>query len=124
MAAFQERKFIKALRKLFKTVLESADGGQIIPSVRNDSWKNMRFVYTRNTPENMADSINTAVQASKLLSEESSIALLPWIDNPQDEIKRKVEEKQDTLKRSLQNSISAVDMAKKGGIGDGEEATE
>ena len=84
----------------------------------------MRFTYTRNTPENMADSINTAVEASKLLSEESSIALLPWIDNPKDEIQRKVEEKQDTLKRSLQNSISAVDMAKKGGIGDGEEATE
>lgn len=114
MAAFQERKFTKALRKLFKTLLESADGGQIIPASRNDSWKNMRFIYTRNIPQNMADSISTAVEASKLLSEESSIALIPWIDSPKDEIQRKVSEKQDALKRSLQNSISAVDMAKGG----------
>lgn len=120
MAAFQERKFTKALRKLFKTLLESADGGQIIPAARSDSWKNMRFIYTRNIPQNMADSINTAVEASKLLSEESSIALIPWIDSPKDEIKRKISEKQDALKRSLQNSISAVDMAK-GGVDDGEE---
>lgn len=104
MAAFQERKFIKSLRRMFKVLFESADGGQIVRSINKKSWLDLRFTYTRNMPQNMADAVSTAVQASSLLSQQTALAMIPGIDDPQAEIKRKQDEQNETVKNAF-NSI-------------------
>lgn len=104
MAAFQERKFIKSLRRMFKVLFESADGGQIVRAINKESWLDLRFTYTRNMPQNMADAVSTAVQASSLLSQQTALAMIPGIDDPQAEIKRKQDEQNETVKNAF-NSI-------------------
>lgn len=104
MAAFQERKFVKSLRRMFKVLFESADGGQIVRSINKKSWLDLRFTYTRNMPQNMADAVSTAVQASSLLSQQTALAMIPGVDDPQAEIKRKQEEQNETVKNAF-NSV-------------------
>ena len=105
MAAFQERKFIKSLRRMFKVLFESADGGQIVRSVNKESWLDLRFTYTRNMPQNMADAVSTAVQASSLLSQQTALAMIPGIDDPQAEIKRKEDEQSNSMKKAMNQAL-------------------
>lgn len=105
MAAFQERKFVKSLRRMFKVLFESADGGQIVRAINKGSWLDLRFTYTRNMPQNMADAVSTAVQASSLLSQQTALAMIPGIDDPQAEIKRKEEEQSNSMKKAMNQAL-------------------
>ncbi len=105
MAAFQERKFIKSLRRMFKVLFESADGGQIVRAINKDSWLDLRFTYTRNMPQNMADAVSTAVQASSLLSQQTALAMIPGIDDPQAEIERKEDEQSNSMKKAMNQAL-------------------
>lgn len=105
MAAFQERKFIKSLRRMFKVLFESADGGQIVRAINKDSWLDLKFTYTRNMPQNMADAVSTAVQASSLLSQQTALAMIPGIDDPQAEIKRKEDEQSNSMKKAMNQAL-------------------
>ncbi|RHJ60618.1 phage portal protein [Ligilactobacillus salivarius] len=120
MAAFQERKFIKSLRRMFKVLFESADGGQIVKSINKESWLDLRFTYTRNMPQNMADAVSTAVQASSLLSQQTALAMIPGIDDPQAEIKRKQEEQNETVKNAFNSIPNTPDYL----VGDSHDDTE
>lgn len=102
LASFQERKFIKALRKLFKTVFTSADGGQIVSANNQNAWQELKFSYTRNMPNNLADAVQTAVQASSLVSQETALSMIPGIDDAKAEMQRKENE--------LKNTISTPDF--------------
>ena len=105
MAAFQERKFIKSLRRMFKVLFESADGGQIVRSINKESWLDLRFTYTRNMPQNMADAVSTAVQASSLLSQQTALAMIPGIDDPQAELERKEDEQSNSMKKAMNQAL-------------------
>lgn len=105
MAAFQERKFIKSLRRMFKVLFESADGGQIVKSINKNSWLDLRFTYTRNMPQNMADAVSTAVQASSLLSQQTALAMIPGIDDPQAELERKEDEQSNSMKKAMNQAL-------------------
>ena len=105
MAAFQERKFIKSLRRMFKVLFESADGGQIVRAINKESWLDLRFTYTRNMPQNMADAVSTAVQASSLLSQQTALAMIPGIDDPQAELERKEDEQSNSMKKAMNQAL-------------------
>ncbi|WP_283600054.1 phage portal protein [Ligilactobacillus salivarius] len=105
MAAFQERKFIKSLRRMFKVLFESADGGQIVRAINKDSWLDLRFTYTRNMPQNMADAVSTAVQASSILSQQTALAMIPGIDDPQAELERKEDEQSNSMKKAMNQAL-------------------
>ncbi|WP_274355225.1 phage portal protein [Ligilactobacillus salivarius] len=105
MAAFQERKFIKSLRRMFKVLFESADGGQIVRAINKESWLDLRFTYTRNMPQNMADAVSTAVQASSLLSQQTALAMIPGIDDPQAELERKENEQSNSMKKAMNQAL-------------------
>lgn len=105
MATFQERKFIKSLRRMFKVLFESADGGQIVRAINKDSWLDLRFTYTRNMPQNMADAVSTAVQASSLLSQQTALAMIPGIDDPQAELERKEDEQSNSMKKAMNQAL-------------------
>ena len=124
MAAFQERKFIKSLRRMFKVLFESADGGQIVRAINKESWLDLRFTYTRNMPQNLADAVSTAVQASSLLSQQTALAMIPGIDDPQAEIKRKQEEQNETVKNAFNSVPNTPDYLVGDDHGDTEESEE
>lgn len=105
MAAFQERKFIKSLRRMFKVLFESADGGQIVRAINKNSWLDLRFTYTRNMPQNMADAVSTAVQASSLLSQQTALAMIPGVDDPQAELERKEDEQSNSMKKAMNQAL-------------------
>lgn len=105
MAAFQERKFIKSLRRMFKVLFESADGGQIVRAINKESWLELRFTYTRNMPQNVADAVSTAVQASSLLSQQTALAMIPGIDDPQAELERKEDEQSNSMKKAMNQAL-------------------
>lgn len=105
MAAFQERKFIKSLRRMFKVLFESADGGQIVRAINKNSWLDLRFTYTRNMPQNMADAVSTAVQASSLLSQQTALAMIPGVDDPQAELERKEDEQSNSMKKAMKQAL-------------------
>ncbi len=114
LAAFQERKFQNALRAMFKVVFESADGGQIVPSAKVDAWKDLEITYSRNIPANLADSVQTAVNASSLVSQATAISMIPTIADPQAELEKKQEEQAEMIKQSMQNSDSVPDYLESG----------
>lgn len=124
MAAIQERKFIKSLRRMFKVLFESADGGQIVKSINKESWLDLRFTYTRNMPQNMADAVSTAVQASSLLSQQTALTMIPGVDDPKAEIKRKQEEQNETVKNAFNRVPNTPDYLVGDDHGDTEESEE
>lgn len=105
LAAFQERKFTNALRNMFKAVFESADRGQIVSDAKADLWKRLEFQFTRNIPQNISDAVQTAVQASSLLSQQTAIGMIPTVTDPQAEIKRKQDEQAEQVKQSMNYSL-------------------
>lgn len=115
MASFQERKFIKALRNLFKALFTSADGGQIVRPVNQDSWNALRFTYTRNMPTNLADEAQTASTLSGLVSQETMLSTLSMVDDPKNEINRMRKEEDEQVKQRLALSPSAPDFLKSEG---------
>ena len=71
-------------------------------------------------PQNMADAVSTAVQASSLLSQQTALAMIPGIDDPQAEIKRKQEEQNETVKNAFNSVPNTPDYL----VGDSHDDTE
>ena len=70
-----------------------------------ESWLDLRFIYTRNMPQNMADTVSTAVQASSLLSQQTALAMIPGIDDPQAELERKEDEQSNFMKKAMNQAL-------------------
>lgn len=106
-ASNKERKFTQSLRKLYQIIFKVLLSDQ-------DEWKNLKFKFTRNLPANIADEVNNAKNAQGMLSQETQLSLMGDIipDNPQAEIKRINQEKENNIKMALKNSPSASDYDK------------
>ena len=106
-ASNKERKFTQSLRKFYQIIFKVLLSDQ-------DEWKNLKFKFTRNLPANIADEVNNAKNAQGMLSQETQLSLMGDIipDNPQAEIKRINQEKENNIKMALQNSPSASDYDK------------
>ena len=125
MASFQERKFKKSLYQLMGVLFQSADGGQVVTKAKSGVWQQLDWSYSRNMPTDIAGAVQTAVNAQGLLPLSTRISWIPGIDDPQAEIDKMAQEKQDALKQSMQLSPSATDFQKlMGGDDDGEEDSE
>ena len=53
----------------------------------------------------MADAVSTAVQASSLLSQQTALAMIPGIDDPQAEIERKEDEQSNSMKKAMNQAL-------------------
>ena len=53
----------------------------------------------------MADTVSTAVQASSLLSQQTALAMIPGIDDPQAEIERKEDEQSNSMKKAMNQAL-------------------
>lgn len=56
-------------------------------------------------PQNMADAVSTAVQASSLLSQQTALAMIPGVDDPQAELERKEDEQSNSMKKAMNQAL-------------------
>ncbi|WP_294731073.1 phage portal protein [uncultured Faecalibaculum sp.] len=58
-----------------------------------DAWKGITLQFTRNIPNNIAEEVQTAVQATTLTSQETALGLLSFVPDPKAELERMEKEK-------------------------------
>lgn len=109
MAANKERKFSQSLRTLFrvlfapKTIISKDDG---------NAWKDAQFKFYRNLPVNAADEANTARMLSGIVSKETQLSTLSFVDDPKKEIDRMNEEQKTEIKNNLSATDNLTDQQK------------
>ena len=73
---------IKALQKrveLLYTVLQLTTG---------DAWKDVNIQFTRNLPQDTIETVNVVNQLRGIVSDETLLSLLPFVDNAKEELER------------------------------------
>lgn len=109
-AAVEERKFTIALRNLLASVLSV---GKVIGTVNIDNVrKDLRFQFVRNIPLDIANEAQAALTMNGIVSKETQLSTLSFVDDPKAEIERMKDEANDAMENALQHSPSAVDQVK------------
>lgn len=119
MAANKERKFRQALRELYRIVFS-------VDTVIHDAeaWQMLNFTFKRNLPDNITEAVENAQNLSGIVSKETQLSILPFVDDPKAEIARMDKEKQEAVKQALKYSPAATDQDKSDGNGEEEETDE
>lgn len=84
-ASSKERKFTQSLRDVFKVVFST---GMVLPATEKDAWKDMKFTFTRNVPEDLDSQIKAAKDADGLVSKQTQLSLLSFVSDPAQELKQ------------------------------------
>lgn len=109
-AASEERKFTMALRYLLGSVLSI---GTIIGSADvNQVQKDLKFQFVRNIPLDIANEAQAASTMNGIVSKETQLSTLSFVDDPKAEIKRIQDEQAEQQKQAIQNQASALDLVK------------
>lgn len=114
----KERKFTKSLRALFRAVFST---GQVISQSGKDSWEDLQFQFTRNIPKDIAGSISAAKQAEGMISKRTQLSLLPFINDPDNELEQVDKEKQESIKQAREAADALPDYMKNGEDNDHQE---
>lgn len=117
MAANKERKFTQALRKLYKIAFGVET---ILDTTKTEAWQDLKFQFTRNLPVNLADEASTAKDLVGLVSQETLLSTLSFVDDAKAEVDRMKEEHQEQAVSYLKATDSLTDQQKVG-VDDGEE---
>ncbi len=91
-AKTKERKFVKALRQQFK-LLQSAWNKKQIPF----DYETLKFQFTRNLPVDLKYHAETTQMLKGNISDETRLALLPFIGDPEKELQRMKDEMGDAI---------------------------
>ena len=120
LAANQDRKFTQALRSLYKIAFSI---GTILPESKADEWQNLSFAFSRNLPENITDEADAASKLKGLVSDQTMLSTLSFVDDPKTEMQRIADETAQKVKDAATNSPSSPDFQKylNGGDTDGED---
>lgn len=113
MAANKERKFRQSLRQCYKILFSL---GRVAPE---DAWSDLDFNFPRNMPANIEAEADTAQKLSGITSQETALSVLSIVDDPKEELKRKLQEQSDQAKNAPGWQFSATDQ-QVGGEEDGE----
>ncbi|MFR0563578.1 phage portal protein [Lacticaseibacillus paracasei] len=123
LAANQDRKFTQSLRSLYKIAFSV---GTILPESKADDWQKLNFAFTRNLPENIIDEADAASKLKGLVSDQTMLSTLSFVDDPKAELKRIADETAKKAKDAATNSPSNADFQKLlngGGNDDNNEST-
>ena len=115
MAANKERKFTQALRQLYRVVFSV---GSVLPESASDEWQSLHFQFKRNLPEDLSNDADTAQKLQGMVSQETLLSILPFVDDPKEEMKRINKEKQDVMQQALKYGPVALDQDKPAEVGD------
>lgn len=100
LAANKERKFTQSLRKLFQIIFSVE---KVLGSGSKDSWQDLMFKFNRNLPINMADEASTAGNLTGIVSKESQLGTLSFIDDPKTEMDRIAKEQDSQIQQAKQS---------------------
>lgn len=90
LALMKERKFKAALSKRYRLLFRIITN---IKGISDDEWTKLRYIFSRNIPENLKDEAETASTLTGLLSKETVLSTLSIVDDPKKEIERMESEK-------------------------------
>ncbi|MDB8573199.1 phage portal protein, partial [Turicibacter sanguinis] len=84
----KEAKWRKSLQRMIELIVE-------ILNMRgsNIDYRNYKITFTRALPQNVAEIAQMATSLNGLVSQETLLSLLPFVENPQDELKKANDEK-------------------------------
>jgi SPP1 family phage portal protein len=94
LAAMKERKFVSGMNRRFKMVFNILGTQR---KVQPDEWRNLNYSFTRNIPRNISDEADTAGKLSGIVSKETQLSVLSFVDNPKQELERIKKEEQDRM---------------------------
>lgn len=112
MAANKERKFRQALRRLYRIVFSV---GTVLPEVHSEGWRELVFTFKRNLPDDISNDADIAQKLQGMVSQETLLSILPFVNDPQEEIKRINKEKQENMQQALKYGPAALDQDKPDG---------
>ena len=115
MAANKERKFRQALRHLYQIIFSV---GTVLPEAHLEDWRELDFTFNRNLPDDISNDADTAQKLQGLVSQETLLSILPFVDDPKEELKRINKEKQDNMQQALKYGPAALDQDKPDGDDD------
>ncbi|WP_018659899.1 phage portal protein [Allofustis seminis] len=85
LAAVKERKFIKALNRIFKMFFALPTN---VPPVDRNEWLDIQYTFTRNLPRNIREEVEIARGLDGVVSKETQLQALSIVDNAKDEMGR------------------------------------
>ena len=112
LAANQDRKFTQSLRSLYKIAFSV---GTILPESKSDDWQKLNFAFSRNLPENITDEADAASKLKGIVSDQTMLSTLSFVDDPKAEMKRMTDEQNEAVKNALVNNPAASDEDKTDG---------
>lgn len=107
--ANQIRKFKKSLRQLFRVIFSV---GQVV--TKPDLWDQLSIEFYPNLPTDIAGAISEAKNVEGLVSQRTALKLLPFVNDPDEEIKQINQEKQESIKNAQQAAGSLPDYLNSG----------
>lgn len=87
LTSIKERKFKKGLQRRIELICNflAAKG-------KNYDWRDVEITFSRNMPQNVKEIVDTAVLLKGIVSDESLLSLLPFIEDPSLELERLAEQ--------------------------------
>lgn len=109
-ASVEERKFTIALRNLLGTILGLGKviGTADAQTIRED----LKFQFMRNIPFDIDNEAQAASTMNGIVSKETQLSTLSFVDDPKAEIKRIQDEQAEQVKQAVKNAASATDLVK------------
>jgi SPP1 family phage portal protein len=103
----KESKWRKSLQRTFELICNVLNmRGQ------NIDYRNYKIAFTRALPQNQIEISQMVAQLNGIVSQETLLGQIPFVEKPQEELKRVQDEKQaafDTMQFPLQDSIPTDD---------------
>lgn len=99
LAKTVERNITRSLKKRYELVFSFSTN---ISESLKDEWKSLRFEFSENLPQDIsteADAVNKLL-ASGVISKETALSLLSFVDNPQEELERVEKEDEEEEERA------------------------
>lgn len=109
LASTKERKFTASLRRLFQAVFSK---GTVIPETHSHDWDKLSFTFTRNLPQDVQTAVNNARNAEGIVSKRTQLKLLPFVDDPDSELKQIKQEQADQIKNAQEAAGGLPDYIK------------
>ena len=103
----KSRKFTAAIQNRYKVIFSNPVAQT--HGVRPDDWMTVKVKFTPNLPADVLSEVQSAQQADGMLSQQTRLGMLSFIDDVQSEIDRLTEEQEEMTARQAQAIYSDVD---------------
>lgn len=96
--AIKEGLFKKGLRRRYKLIEEMLKLNSELE--RNKTLRDVTYTFNRNLPKSLSENIQAVSQLSGIVSDETKLSLLSFVDDPKAELERLQQEESDELERA------------------------